>query len=164
MLDAVSVRAILKHVHYKDPRHCIRVQKTARVRLPDGRRVYATRLYWEFAFGLVARKIDAHMQRSCTAQPGTVCMNPDHIMHLQTGEPLRAILARLAVAAPKKTPATTEEMLWVNRADAVEELVVDEEDLPHSMEDNLPPRMMDYFSLIPDVHLRERPLRGAITG
>ena len=60
-LDGTTVRAILKHVHYKDRGCCVRVQKTARVRLPDGRRVHATQLYWEYAFGLVARKIDAHM-------------------------------------------------------------------------------------------------------
>ncbi len=163
-LDIGSVRSILKHVSYKDAQACLHVQKTARVRLPNGRRVYATQLYWEHALGLRARKIDAHMRRTCAEAPGAVCMNPAHIVLARANEPLADFMARMEPAGKKKA-AVTEETLWQNRADATEELVIAEEDLPQDMEDELPEwRVMDYFSLVPDVHFHARALGQAITG
>jgi len=144
----------------------LHVTKNARVRLPDGRRVYATQAYWEHAFGVRARKIDAHMGRTCDKAHGMVCMNPAHIVVRATGETLAALLARVGGdGAHKKSGATDEEALWAPRTDAVEELVIAEEDIPQSMEDTMPAwRVMDYFSLAPrEMHL-DAGARGAVTG
>lgn len=160
-LGAAGVHAILKHVRYKEGRDCVLVTKTARVRLPDGRRVYATRAWWEYAFGMCARKADAHVRRTCeAAQGGGVCMNPAHIVVRATGEALAAALGR----GKGKKGAPTEETLWAPRAGATEELVIAEEDIPRDMEDALPAwRVVDYFSLAPEVHLHGG-ARRAVTG
>jgi hypothetical protein len=93
-------------------------------------------------------------------------MNPAHIVVRATGETLAALLARTGSdGAPKKSGAIGEEALWAPRADAVEELVIAEEDIPQSMEDAMPAwRVMDYFSLAPrEMHLRAGP-RDTVTG
>lgn len=147
------------------------MRKSARVRLPDGRRVYATQVYWERVFGLSARKIDAHMRRACGMRPGFVCMNPAHISHKETGEAATAMIARLwaqrdlrvpAAASTKKPVAKKsavdeEETLWTNRPDATEELVIDAADVPDAIEAEMPTwRVMDYFWLGSEVQFEPR--------
>jgi hypothetical protein len=145
------------------------VRKSARVRLPDGRRVYATQVYWEHVFGLSARKIDAHMRRACGMRPGFVCMNPAHISHKETGEAATAMIARLWAqrdrgaaatkksAPAKKTAVDVEATLWENRPDATEEMVIDAADVPDAIEAELPAwRVMDYFWLQPEVQFEPR--------
>src|SRR3569832_1008574 len=158
--DLGTAAAILKHVEYKDVGACVHVRKTARVRLRDGRRVFATQAYWELVFGLSARRIDAHMRRTCDGRSGVVCMNPVHIVSMHTDETACALIARLweeqhgvAGTAPcKKVVEDDQDRMWRNHAEATEELVIAEEDLPTSMEQELPGwRVMDYFSLLPQV-------------
>ncbi len=162
--------AILKHVQYKGSGGCIHVRKTARVRLDDGRRVYATQAYWEHAFGVTARRIDARMRRSCAERAGFVCMSPAHISHAETGETVSALIARLweqrAGGKPKATSGgckavaktLTEETLWQNRPDATEELVIDVEDIPESIETEIPAwRILDYFNLTPTLQFAPPP-------
>lgn len=162
--------AILKHVQYKGCGGCIHVRKTARVRLNDGRRVYATQAYWEQLVGVTARRIDAYMRRSCSERAGFVCMNPAHISHAETGESASALITRLweqrdggklkatSLSGKKDAKAVTEETLWQNRADATEELVIDVEDIPESIEAEVPAwRILDYFNLTPTLEFALSP-------
>lgn len=171
---------ILKHVQYKGPRDCVHVRKAARVRLDDGRRVYATQVYWEYVFGVKARRIDAHMRRSCSPRAGFVCMNPAHISYAETGEAASALIARLwaqraegrgekpstpSKPSNSKKGTVTEETLWQNRADATEEMVMGVEDIPAAIDAPAGDwRVLDYFRLMPVVEFEQRAVgRPAVT-
>jgi hypothetical protein len=86
-------------------------------------------------------------------------MNPEHIVSARTEETACELIARLwkqehGTGSPptKKSATYDEDQVWRNHADATEELVIAEEDIPTSMEDEMPEwRVMDYFSLLPEV-------------
>ncbi len=100
-------------------------------------------------------------------------MNPAHITYAVTGEPAISLITRLweqrdggKLKEGKKTGSKREETLWQNRPDATEELVIGVEDIPESIEDEMPAwRIMDYFNLTPELQFAPRPGgEGAVTG
>lgn len=150
-LDIGVAAVILKHVDYIHQGSCVHVNTSARVRMPDGRRLNVKQYWWRHVLGVTEYKTDASMERTCARRAGMVCMNPAHILCKRTGESLADVLTRTLEQHKKQQKRVgdiTEETLWRRNPCAVEEIVFAEEDLPSCMEDTAcAPRVLDYFCL-----------------
>lgn len=161
-IDMGLASVILKHIRYKAITGCIYVSERARIRTKSGKRVYAKQFYWQEVLGIRAYKLDAHMERTCAEVTGFKCMNPDHILLKHTNQVLSCLLSSFAQSVEDKAMksdgkkphdgggSVTEDTLWCNHSGATEELVIWEDELPLSMEDETEtPQIVDYFSLLP---------------